>query len=92
LDFTQDSAAHHIIFDKGLILQDASGASDSPPRCPAQSRTAAERALSLPFVPVRQLMVARTCHGLISGSKGRLGSRGKLVVLWKWAAAFQTQG
>ena len=30
--------------------------------------------------------------GLISGSKGRLGSRGALVVLWKWAAAFQTQG
>jgi hypothetical protein len=28
----------------------------------------------------------------ISGSKGRLASRGALVVLWKWAAAFQTQG
>jgi hypothetical protein len=41
---------------------------------------------------VFNLEVARTCHGLISGSKGRLGSRGALVVLWKWAAAFQTQG
>jgi hypothetical protein len=40
---------------------------------------------------VFNLEVARTCHGLISGSKDRLGSRGALVVLWKWAA-IQTQG
>ena len=30
--------------------------------------------------------------GLISGSKGRLGSRGALVVLWKWAASISDPG
>jgi hypothetical protein len=38
---------------------------------------------------VFNLEVARS-HGLISGSKGGLGSRGALVALWKWAAAFQS--
>jgi hypothetical protein len=31
-------------------------------------------------------------EAVLEGRKGRLGSRGALVVLWKWAAAFQTQG